>query len=453
MNAADLLRTRAYLTPEREALLDLATGRSYTYAALSARADRAVHFLRSLGVAKGDRVALLAPNGVVYVDLLYAALQMGAIFTPLNWRLAAAELAYIVNNCAPRVLICAPQFAATLAAMRPEIDVPCFIALDGADVPGAVAYEAGLAAAPPEPPATPPLSPEDGACILYTSGTTGRPKGAVIPQRQILWNCINTAISWELRSSDVSPIFTPMFHAGGLFVFLTPLFYVGGRVIIAPDFDLEAALRTIETERCTVVLGVPTIFQMWLESPALAATDLSAVRWFISGGAPCPLPLLAAWRAATGTVFRQGYGLTEVGTNCFCMSDEESLRKAGSVGKPIFHSRMRLLHPDGGDVAPGEAGELAIAGPHLCAGYWQNPEATAAAIRDIDGASWFLTGDMARQDEEGYFYIAGRYKDMIISGGENVYAAEVEAVFLSPRERGRSGADRPGRTKNGGKLA
>jgi fatty-acyl-CoA synthase len=269
------------------------------------------------------------------------------------------------------------------------------------------------------------LDGEDPYCILYTSGTTGRPKGAVLPHRQVLWNAINTVISWGLDEGDVSPILTPMFHSGGLFVFLVPLHYAGGRIILARNFDVDQSLQTIQAEKCTVILGVPTMYQLWMDSPLFESADFSSVRFFISGGAPCPVSLMKAWRQAKHVSFRQGYGLTEVGTNCFSMTDEEAGRKAGSVGKPIFHSRMRLVDSRGQEVAPGETGELLIQGPHVSLGYWNNPEATREAL--VDG--WFHTGDMARQDDEGFYYIVGRYKDMIISGGENIYAAEVEAVF------------------------
>ena len=221
-------------------------------------------------------------------------------------------------------------------------------------------------------------------------------------------------------------MFTPLFHAGAWGAFLMNLFYTGGRIVLARTFDSEASLRTIVQERCTVILGVPTLFQMWYNSPYFTQADFSHVRFFINGGASCPIPLMEAWRAAKGVVFRQGYGLTEVGPNCFTMTDEDSVPKSGSVGKPIFHSRMRLADPETGqDVPVGQTGELLISGPHVCLGYWRNPQATAETIRD----GWFHTGDMARMDEDGFFYIAGRYKDMIKSGGENVYAAEVEAAF------------------------
>ncbi|MCA9970630.1 MAG: long-chain fatty acid--CoA ligase [Anaerolineales bacterium] len=418
MHAAHFLTHRARLTPDREALLELETGARFSYAELNARANRAANWLRDYGVGFGDRVSMLAHNSVAYLDLFFACGKIGAIFTPLNWRLAVPELVYIVNNCTPRFLIVGPDFADTAAAMRPDIAVDHVVSL--ADYAAAVASRPAT-----EPPTPPELTPDSTFCILYTSGTTGRPKGALIPHRQVLWNAINTAVSWGLTESDVSPVFTPLFHAGGLFAFLTPLFYLGGRIILARGFEADESLRVILDERCTVILGVPTLFQMWRQAPAYETADFAHVRFFISGGAPCPPQLIDTWRQEKGVVFRQGYGLTEVGPNCFSMTDAESVPKTGSVGKPIFHSEMRLLDPAGQPVPVGETGELCIRGPHVCTGYWQNPAATAASL--VDG--WFHTGDMARQDADGFFTIVGRFKDMIISGGENVYAAEVEAIF------------------------
>ena len=427
MHAAHLLSKRAELTPDREALHELATGRRFSYRELNQRANRAANFLREhLGVEKGDRVSILAHNSVVYLDLLYGLAKIGAIFAPLNWRLAAPELAYIVNDCEPKVFLCGPEFQGLLEEMRPQITIPHLVSLEGAAIPGAVDYEEALAQASDREPERPSLTGEDTYAILYTSGTTGRPKGAVIPHRQVLWNCINTTVSWGLTEQDVSPVFTPLFHAGGLFAFLTPLFYAGGRIVLSRTFDVDATLQAIQDERCTVILGVPTLFKLWMESPRFPQADFRHVRFFISGGAPLDTRLVQAWLEVKGGVFRQGYGLTEVGVNCFTMTDEESVAKRGSVGKPVFHSQVRLVDAQGQDVPVGETGELLIAGPHVCSGYWRNPEATANALR----GGWFHTGDMARRDEEGFYTIVGRFKDMIISGGENVYAAEVEAVFL-----------------------
>jgi len=433
MHAADLLTNRARLTPGREALLTLPEGGRYTYRELNDRANRLANWMRSLGVEKGDRVSILAHNSIAFIDLFYGLPKIGAIFAPLNWRLVARELTYIVNDCAPKVLICSAELAGVLDEMRSDIDVAHYVAVEGAQLDGALNYEEALASASVTEPRRPPLETDDTYAILYTSGTTGHPKGAMIPHRQILWNAINTVASWGLREDDVSPVFTPLFHAGGLFAFLTPLFYMGGRIILFRAFDLEQIFRAILDQECTVVLGVPTIYRMFLESPLFPEADFRHVRFFINGGASLPVDLADGWLAAKGGVFRQGYGLTEVGANCFSMTDEESVWKLGSVGKPIYHSRMRLIDPETDqDVAVGQEGELRISGPHVCTGYWRNPEASAEALwyDPADGSGpWFCTGDMARKDEDGFYYIIGRYKDMIKSGGENIYAAEVEKVF------------------------
>ena len=426
MHAADLLSKRAHLTPERIAIVELETGARFTYAALNERANRLANFMRDeLGVQPGDRVSILAKNSIVYIDLFYGLPKIGAIFAPFNWRLTARELAYMVNDLEPKVLIVESEFASVVDEMRAEIDVEHFVSLRGAELPGAKEYELGLEQAQIHEPIRPALDLESPYCILYTSGTTGNPKGAILPHRQILFNAINTVVSWGLTEKDISPVYTPLFHAGGLFAFLTSILYVGGRIILARDFDPADSMRWIMEERCTVILGVPTLFQMWMDSEYFDEADFSHVHFFISGGAPCPPPLMNEWRTKKGIIFRQGYGLTEVGPNCFSMTDEDSVPKTGSVGKPIFHSQMRIANPEtGADVEVGEAGELLIAGPHVCSGYWRNPEATAKTI--VDG--WFHTGDMAHMDADGFFYIDGRYKDMIKSGGENIYAAEVESV-------------------------
>ncbi|HBG74394.1 MAG: hypothetical protein A2X25_13835 [Chloroflexi bacterium GWB2_49_20] len=426
MHAADLLRKRAELTPDREALYDLHTSKRYTYAELNQRANRSANFLHeNFNVQKGDRVSILAQNCLAFVDLLFGLGKIGAIFAPLNWRLTAHELTFIVKDLQPKVLICGPEYVPVLNEMRAEIQIKHLLSLENANIPEAESYELLLEQAADLEPAHPSLEPGDGYCILYTSGTTGKPKGAILTHRQVLWNAINTVVSWGLSEKDISPILTPMFHSGGLFVFLVPLFYVGGRIVLARNFDQDESLKIIVQEKCTVILGVPTLFQVWMNSPIFQDANFSHVHFFISGGAPCPPSLIKAWSRSKGVAMRQGYGLTEAGVNCFSMTDEDALRKAGSVGKPIFHSQIRLVDSDGCDVPPGETGELIISGPIVCAGYWRNDEATAQSL--VDG--WFHTGDMARQDAEGYFYIVGRYKDMIISGGENVYAAEVEAVF------------------------
>ena len=426
MHAAEMLSRRARLTPERVGLVELETGRRFTYSELNERSSCLANFMRDeLGVQPGDRVSILAKNSIVYIDLFYGLPKIGAIFAPFNWRLTARELAFLVNDLDPKVLIVEPEFVPVVEEMQAQINIEHYVSLRGAEISGAKIYEEGLARASSEEPERPAMDLESPYCILYTSGTTGNPKGAILPHRQILFNAINTVVSWGLTENDVSPVYTPLFHAGGLFAFLTPLLYVGGRIILARDFDPGTSLRWIIEEGCTVILGVPTLFQMWMDSDYFDKADFGQVRFFISGGAPCPPPLMNTWRAKKGIVFRQGYGLTEVGPNCFSMTDEDSVPKTGSVGKPVFHSEVRIADPETrADLPDGEAGELLIRGPHVCSGYWRNPKATAETI--VDG--WFRTGDMAHMDADGFFYIDGRYKDMIKSGGENIYAAEVESV-------------------------
>lgn len=426
-HAADLLSNRARLTPEREALVELETGNRLTYAALNTRVNQAANFLRdALGIGKGDRVSIIAKNCIAYIDLFYGVAKIGAILSPYNWRSTVNELVYMINDCEPKVLIFELDFEDVVKELQAEVGVEHFVSISGTAFDGALVYEDLLADASLEEPERPDLDSESPYCILYTSGTTGKPKGAILPHRQVLFNCINTASSWGLTEDDISPVYTPLYHAGGLFAFLTPLLYLGGKIILARDFDPVTSLQWILEERCTVILGVPTLFQMWMDADEFEATDFSHVHFFISGGAPCPPQLIAAWREKKDVVFRQGYGLTEVGPNCFSMTDEDSVLKTGSVGRPIMHSHMRLVNPKTmKDVPVGESGELWIYGPHVCAGYWNNEVATAESI--VDG--WFRTGDMAHRDEDGFFYIDGRYKDMIKSGGENIYAAEVEAAF------------------------
>ncbi|HEX6201830.1 MAG TPA: AMP-binding protein, partial [Thermoanaerobaculia bacterium] len=306
------------------------------------------------------------------------------------------------------------------------VDVPAWIALDEPLAPGDLRYRDLVAAEDPTGFARTPCDPEDLHCLLYTSGTTGRPKGVMIPHRMTAWNGYNTVVAWQLRADDVSPIFTPLYHAGGLMAFLVPIFTIGGTIVLHRGFDAGEVWRTIAAEGCTVVLGVPTIWKLLMEAPELATADLSRVRWLISGGAPLPEYLARAYQER-GLVFKQGFGMTEVGVNCFAMSVDDSRRKVGSIGRPMPFTAVRLVDGEGREVADGEVGEMLFRGPHVCRGYWHQPEATAAAL-DADG--WFHSGDLARRDEDGFFWVAGREKDMIISGGVNVYPAEIEAELV-----------------------
>jgi fatty-acyl-CoA synthase len=400
-------------TPAAVAVEEPGRGRRLSYAALDRRANRLAHALAGVyGVGRGARVAVLARNRAEHFELLFACLKLGAILVPLNWRLAAAELLPIVRDAEPAVLFYDAEDAASAEALA-EAGAP----LSALDAPsaGGRPYEALLAAASDGAAGDAAVGAEDAVLLLYTSGTTGRPKGALLSQRQLVYNSLSTQLAIGLQPADATLVFMPLFHTGGFNCLATPLLHHGGRVVVTPGFDAAEALRLSVEHRITLQMGVPTIFQLLAEAPGFAAADLSATRTALVGGAPCPLGLIETWREK-GVLFRQGFGMTEVGPNCFSLVAEDAFRKAGSVGWPNFYVRARLA----------DDGELLLAGPMVTLGYFRNPEATREAFR---GGEWFCTGDLFRVDEEGYYYVVGRKKDMFISGGENVYPAEVELAL------------------------
>lgn len=422
----DVLGERARLTPERCAVVYVPTRERFTYGELARRAGRCAALWRtSLGLAHGDRVALLAHNRVEFLDAFFAAGRAGVVLVPLSTRATAYELKKILHDAEVSALLYDGEFGDTVRALTADLpQISHWIAFDEPASANHLPYAHVLPSEPYVPAA--PCAPDDLYCLLYTSGTTGAPKGVMVPHRMVTFNGYNTVACWGLSADDVSPIFTPLYHAGGLGAFLVPIFVAGGTIVLHRGFDPGEVWRSIVEHRCTVVLGVPTIWKLLAEAPEFASADLSHVRWFISGGAPLPVYLVETYRAR-GVILRQGYGLTEVGVNCFAMSSEDALRKAGSIGKPLMFTDARVVDHDNRPLPFGEVGELVFRGPHVSAGYWRNPEATRAS-RDAEG--WFHTGDLARTDEDGFFYIAGRRKDMFISGGVNVYPAEVEGELL-----------------------
>ena len=432
MITGDILGERARLTPAAVALIHVPTHRQFTYAQLDRRALQCARvWTDQLSLRPGDRVCILSENRVEYVDAFWAAGKSGIIFVPLGTRSTAHELQQILADCGPRCLMYSARYEGPAKELRQLVPFEHSISLDAeSGDPKTVDYMSAINRIHPDPlPVR--IEPEDIFCLLYTSGTTGWPKGVMIPHRQIAWNAYNTVISWQLRSTDRVQVYTPMYHAGGLTVFLTPLFAIGGSIVLHEGFNPAEILQALRDYECTLLFGVPTIFKMLFDAPEFAAVDLSHVRWCASGGAPLPLQLLHAYQER-GLIFRQGYGLTEVGVNCFAMSDEDSLRKSGSIGKPMMFTEVKLVDSHGNqvpknDVGGRDIGELCLRGPHVCRGYWNNPTATNQAL---DPEGWFHTGDLARCDEDGFFYIAGRSKDMIISGGVNIYPAEIEKELL-----------------------
>ncbi len=387
--------------------------RQWTLAEVAERSRRMAHALAARGVTKGDRVAYLGPNHPAFLETLFATGLLGAVFVPLTTRLAAPELDYILADSGAAVLVHAP-----LPVVKDLRDAPTRLALDGAD--------------PADAPADPfdvPVADTDVCMIMYTSGTTGRPKGAMLTHANIAWNSFNLLLDIDLTSDEVTLVNAPMFHVAALNMTVLPTFLKGGRSVLMSAFDADLTLELIERYRVTYTFGVPAQYQMLARSPKWDGADLSSLRSVSCGGAPVPAALIELYQRR-GLTFLQGYGLSEAGPGVTYLRADDSTRKAGSAGTSVFFGDVRVVRPDGSTVDTGEPGEILTEGPNVMAGYWGLPEATAEVLSD-DG--WLHTGDVAVLDDEGFAYIRDRVKDLIISGGENIYPAEVEdALYAHP---------------------
>jgi O-succinylbenzoate-CoA ligase len=434
-NVGLLLAKRAHLSPKLEALVEVETGRRFTFPELNARCNRTAELMRGLGVRKGDRVALLLLNGVEYVECFFALAKIGAITVPLNWRLLAHELAFILKDSGASVLVYGSELRSTVAELHgggPEATaVREWLQVGGQDGrdPFARSYDDLHRAAREREPEI-AAEEEDELYIMYTSGTTGLPKGAVHTHRSALWACFTIAMTADVRYRDRYLIVLPLFHVGAL----TPLtgnVHRGCTSVVMRAFDPARLFETIGRERVSVLLAVPAMLSFMLQVPDLDRYDLTSLRWIMSGAAPVPVTLIEAY-AARGLEVHQVYGLTESCGPACLTSPEDAIAKAGSTGKAFFHTDVRIVDGAGADVRPGETGEVLVRGAHVMKGYWNRPEATAETIRD----GWLHTGDLATIDAEGFVYIQDRKKDMIISGGENVYPAEIEnAILAHPKVR------------------
>ena len=414
----DWIANHALRRPESLAAIDLGSGRRFTYAQFHERIGRLASVLcDKYGVKRGDRVAVFAPNTTETFEVQFAAARLGAIFVPLNWRLAVPELRAILSDCAPVVLIHDAEFAD-----RAEAFTGMRLCAFGG--PGSV-YEQALAAAAPLAVCETVLL-TDISTILYTSGTTGVPKGVIITHAINLWNTVNGCNDYGLNRESVFLGVLPLFHTGGLNVWANPAFHYGAAVIIMRAFDPGEALRLIDDPALgiTHMFGVPAIFQFMGAHPSFATTDLSRLVGVGVGGAPTPLTILNAW-AERGVLLQQAFGMTETSPLVLILDKEDATRKIGSACKPVMHGQIKIVREDGADAGDDEIGELWVRGEHITPGYWQKPDITAAAFTD----GWLHTGDAARRDSDGFYYIVDRWKDMYISGGENVYPAEVENVL------------------------
>jgi indoleacetate---CoA ligase len=420
MNLSQWIDRHAAFTPEQAALAF--DGRTITYRELASRIARAAAALRRLGVAPGDRVAWLGLNHPATLVLLFACARLRAMLVPLSWRLAAPELRRMLDDCAPRALLAQAQFRDTVAAMRCA-GMPRPLAID--EVPAG--WDDGNALLGLAPPLHGPLrAADDDAPLLvcYTSGSTGTPKGAVLTQSALFFNAVNSTQMHDLTRGDRVLTTLPLFHVGGLCIQTLPALHAGATVFLHPKFDAGETLAAIARDAITLTVLVPAQLDMLVAHPAWAAADLGSLRCVTTGSMIVPARNFDALHAR-GVPLIQVYGSTETGPIATYTLPSQATRKAGSAGRPAIHCSVRVVDADDSDAAPGTTGEVLVGGPNVMAGYWNAPDETAAALRD----GWFHTGDVGHFDGDGDLWIDGRSKDMIISGGENIYPAEIENVL------------------------
>jgi fatty-acyl-CoA synthase len=382
-----------------------------TYAEFARRIDRLAAGLTARGIRRGERVAYLGPNAPEFLETLFAATSLGAIFVPLNIRLAAGEIAYALADSGATLLVADPS----LAALVPDGVTTVLVG---------PAYETLLAGGG-DGHADHPVSLDDPAAILYTSGTTGRPKGAILTHGNLTWNAINAIVDYDVTSHDVALMVSPLFHVASLGMGALPTLLKGGALVLQAKFDPAAVLTAIEEHRVTALSGVPTTFQMLAEHPAWASTDLSSLTKLTCGGSAVPARIAEAYEQR-GLAFSSGYGMTETAPGATSLSARHSRSHATTSGLPHFFTSVRVVDRSGREVPAGELGEIQVSGPNVIPGYWELPDASSAALDD----GWFRSGDLGFLDDDGFLTVADRAKDMFISGAENVYPAEVEQLIM-----------------------
>ncbi|MCC9173693.1 acyl-CoA synthetase [Arthrobacter sp. zg-Y179] len=423
-------------------------GRGISYTELDERINRLAQALRASGVGHGSRVAFLGDNHPAFLETFFAAGTLGAVFVPLNTRLAPPEIQFALQDSGSSVLVYTGALArlAQLGSAGTSVTVRLEVAdgaapADGPAPAGGPAadeaagsggsgganvsdFDAVIAGASPDR-LDLPVGGDDGAMILYTSGTTGRPKGALLSHANLAWNCYNVLVDYDVSGTEVALMISPMFHVASLDMGVLPVLLKGGTVVLETRFEPGRTLAAIEQYGATYISGVPTTYQMLCEHPDWDKRDISSLTTITCGGSAVPLRVLEAYEAR-GLSFSNGYGMTETAPGATALPAARSREKAGSAGLPHFFTDVRITGPDGGVLPAGEVGEIQISGPNVIRSYWNRPDATAEAYAED---SWFRSGDMGYFDDDGYLFISDRLKDMIISGGENIYPAEVEQVI------------------------
>ncbi|MFC1565692.1 AMP-binding protein [Candidatus Neomarinimicrobiota bacterium] len=420
-NQFDCLNKWSKYTPSRLFLHEYDRKIDWTYSDFNNRTISFSNYLeKTYNVKKGDRIAVYSKNRSEYVLILLACIKLGAIIVPLNFRLTPRELDVLITDADPTLFIYESDFeesVADLAAItktmrKIKIDSITTFLTDTLSTDPIITENI--------------ISEDDKVMILYTAGTTGLPKGAIITHKMLFWNSINTSLRLDLTSNDHTQSYAPFFHTGGWNVLFTPFLHHGASHTLLSKFEPDLIMKLMEKEKTTIFFGVPTMLQMMADSPYFDKVDLSSVRYAIVGGAPMPIPLINIWHKK-GIYIRQGYGLTEVGPNCFSLHHDDAIRKKGSIGFPNYYIETKIINDAGKECQTNEVGELWLKSSVVTPGYWKKPNETKTAITD----GWFHTGDMVKIDEEDYVYVVDRKKNMFISGGENVYPAEVEAFIVT----------------------
>lgn len=422
---------RAILTPNKEAVYDLDNQRCYTYRELDERADVLAGFFENkLEIKRNDRVAFISRNCIELIDAYYATGKAGAILVPYNIRLSTPELIQLIQSEEPKVLLYEDIFADKITALKGQTNIQHYVVLPGSSIRGDdMPYEAIFSAGAAMPKSCAGLTLNDIHLLLHTGGTTGLPKAAKLSHQALLFNSFNEVMTWNITHTDSAHVLLPLFHTGGWNLLTLPILHAGGRIIINKQFDPLLALKTIENEKTTFCFGAATIFKAMIDLPEFEITDLSSLRWAMAGAAPTPLNVMEKfWNK--GVRFILGYGMTEAGPNNLSvlaehLSWEEIKQKHTSVGKPMYLTMAKIVDDDGNELKENEVGELIWSGPQIFSGYWHNEEESAKTYRK----SWVFTGDMAKKDEDGFYYIVGRKKNMFVSGGENVFPPEIEKVL------------------------
>jgi fatty-acyl-CoA synthase len=416
---------RRRISPGRDAIWF--EGTTTSHAGFAERVRRAAGALAGVGVVAGDRVAWIGGNHPSALETLYACGQLGAIWVAVNARLTAPEVRFVLGHSGATVVVHGREHGVLADTLRKQASgVRAWVAAEPPASGGAdsLPYEELLAGAVPEP-RDQPVSLEDPCLIMYTSGTTGHPKGAVLSHGNMTWNAVNQLLGFDVGPTERTLALAPLFHIGGLNGTVNPTLLRGGCAVIVRRFDPAGTLAVIEEQRINSFFAVPTMLDAMAREPSFTTRDLSALRSIGAAGAAVPLPTLRTW-LERGVTMQQAYGMTEASPGCTVLDSADAERKVGSAGKPVFFTDVRVVRPDGAEAGVDEVGEVIVAGPNVMSGYWDDPERSAEVL----AGGWYRTGDAGSLDDEGFLYIRDRYKDMIISGGENVYPAEIESALL-----------------------